>query len=240
MYLFVSVLDRKAYYQDGPVAHCRIKARLEAASGERCLIVPFQEFGLETVKSFRPTAVVMSGFGGRWEDYAASDFRGMADVITQGGQLPILCICGSHQLLGFVMNGEWKEKRRLCDQPMRVMRSGDPMPRQPGGGRPGRPPAVPLFCGHGLFRNRAGAVRSVVPGASSPHDHALFSLLRGQAVATGFHSACAQFALRDRGDAAPDASALRRSVSSRVLRVTVFPRTDAAEKLCRAGPPLFG
>jgi len=151
MYLFVSVLDRKVYYQDGPVAHSRIKARLEAASGERCLIVPFQEFGLETVEAFRPTAVVMSGFGGRWEDYAASDFRGMADVITQGGQLPILCICGSHQLLGFVMNGEWKGKRRLFDQPMRVMRPGDPMPRQPGGNDPAGRRRSRCFVATGFF-----------------------------------------------------------------------------------------
>jgi len=151
MYLFVSVIDRKKYYEEGPVWHARIKARLEEVSGERCLIVPYQEFGLETVKEFRPTAVVMSGFGGRWEDYPVRNFWGMTDVIAQCDHLPILCICGSHQLLGFFMNGQMEGRKRLFDQPMRRMRPGDPMPRQAGGDDPAGRRRSSCFVATGFF-----------------------------------------------------------------------------------------
>ena len=132
MYLFVSVMDRSRYYAEGPQAHGLIKARLEHASGERCLLVPFQEFGPDTLREFKPRAVVMSGFGRRFEDYHVRDFWGMDEVIRTA-DLPLLCICGSHQLAGYCLNGNIRKARRLKDQPMHKMAAGDPLPRQAGG-----------------------------------------------------------------------------------------------------------
>ncbi len=151
MYVFVAVMDRKKYYEEGPVGYVRIKARLEEASGERCLIVPHQEFGPEVVEELRPTALVMSGFGGRWEDYPVPDFRGMTAVIARYERLPMLCICGSHQLLGFFMNGQMEGRKRLFDQPMRRMQPGDPMPRQPGGNDPAGRRRASCFVAYGFY-----------------------------------------------------------------------------------------
>ncbi len=127
MYLYVTVMDRSRYYTEGPQG--KVKARLEKASGERCLVVPYQEFGPDTVREFRPRAVVMSGFGRRFEDYAVRDFWGMDDVIRTA-DLPLLCICGSHQLAGYCLNGNIRKVRRLKDKPMHKMTAGDPMPRE--------------------------------------------------------------------------------------------------------------
>jgi GMP synthase-like glutamine amidotransferase len=132
MYLYVSVMPRETYYDEGPQGAGRVKVRLEAATGERCLIVPYQEFSMKTVREFKPRAVVMSGFGRRFEDYQVRDFWGM-DEVLRTADLPVLAICGSHQLAGFCFNGNLRKIRRLKDQPMRKMGSGDPMPRQPGG-----------------------------------------------------------------------------------------------------------
>jgi GMP synthase-like glutamine amidotransferase len=129
MYLFVSVMPRETYYADGPQAHSRTKARLEQSSGERCLIVPYQEFGMDTVREFKPRAVVMSGFGARFEDLKVSDFYGM-DEVMRTAHIPILAICGSHQLAGYCFSGNLRKTARIRDLPMRKMRPGDPMPRQ--------------------------------------------------------------------------------------------------------------
>ncbi len=132
MYLYVSVMAKEHYYADGPQGAGRVKVRLEKASGERCLIVPYQEFGMDTIREFKPRAVVMSGFGRRFEDYKVRDFFGM-DEALRTADLPLLAICGSHQLAGFCFNGNLRKLRLLKDQPMRKMKPDDPMPRQAGG-----------------------------------------------------------------------------------------------------------
>ncbi len=127
MYLYVVVQDREAYYRDGP--NSIAKVRLEAASGERCLIVPYQEFNLAVVNELRPRAVVMSGFGGHFEDYDMAGFRGMSAVMHEA-DLPLLGLCGSHQLLGFAFNRDLRRVRRLYDQPMRRLPPASPLPRR--------------------------------------------------------------------------------------------------------------
>ena len=62
MYIFVWVQEQEEYYRSGGDA--RIKARFEQASGERCLVVPYQEFNMEVVRQYQPRAIAMSGFGG--------------------------------------------------------------------------------------------------------------------------------------------------------------------------------
>ncbi len=150
MYLFVAVMPRETYYADGPQGASRVKARLEQASGERCLIVPYQEFGRDTVREFKPRAVVMSGFGRRFEDYPVRGFWGM-DEVLRTADLPILAICGSHQLAGFCFNGNLRKIRRLKDQPMRSLKPGDPLPRQASGSDAAGLRQAACFTAKGFF-----------------------------------------------------------------------------------------
>lgn len=129
MYLFVNVQDRKDYYRDGPT-NGRIKVRLEQASGERCLVVPYQELGMKIVREMKPRAIAISGFGGHFQDMAVSGFYGIDEVLHQA-DLPILCFCGSHQLMAFCFNRDLHKVKRLHDEPMRKLSPTEDVARRP-------------------------------------------------------------------------------------------------------------
>ena len=127
MYLFVTVQDKKDYYADGPSG--RTKARLELASRERCLVVPYQEFDRALVQDLRPRAIVMSGFGGHFQSRKVEWFFGIDDVFHRA-DLPILCFCGSHQVLGFSFNRKLRRVKQLRDEPIRKMKANESLPRK--------------------------------------------------------------------------------------------------------------
>ncbi|MHB0874646.1 MAG: glutamine amidotransferase-related protein [Anaerolineae bacterium] len=125
MYIYVRVMDSDAYDATGPDAgSSRIKARLEQASGVPCLIVPYERFDLALVQQLKPRAIAMSGFGNHWQTYKVPSFWGMDEVLHQA-DLPIICFCGSHQLLGFSFNRDLRHTALLEDEPMRRLAPGE-------------------------------------------------------------------------------------------------------------------
>lgn len=127
MYLYVRVQEPESYYREGPEG--RIKARLEQASGERCLVVPYREFDLKVAEELHPRAIAMSGFGGHFQARDVSWFYGMDEVLHRA-ELPIICFCGSHQLLGFAFNQNLHAVDRLYDLPMRRLEPTEDLPRR--------------------------------------------------------------------------------------------------------------
>jgi len=128
MYIYVLVQDKDSYYRDG-AGGGKIKTRLEQASGERCLVVPYEEFNMETVKELNPRAITMSGFGNHFQTYSIESFYGMYDVLHQV-EIPVICFCGSHQLLGFSYNLDFHNTPRLEDEPMRLLDPQEDLPRR--------------------------------------------------------------------------------------------------------------
>jgi hypothetical protein len=132
MYIHVRVQPAASYYSDGPDS--KVKVRLEDASGEPCLVVPYERFNLELVRSLRPRAIAMSGFGGHFQDHELSAFAGMDEVLHKH-DIPTICFCGSHQLLGFCFEKRLSERsERLADQPMRKLAQHEHWPRRAGPG----------------------------------------------------------------------------------------------------------
>lgn len=131
MYIYVRVMDSGTYDESGPDAGtCRVKSRLEQASGEPCLVVPYERFDLALVRKLKPRAIVMSGFGGWWHTMKVASFWGMDEVLHQA-DLPIICFCGSHQLLGFSFNLDLRQTSQLEDEFMRDL-APDEEPRRAG------------------------------------------------------------------------------------------------------------
>jgi len=130
MYLFMTVTESEQYYASGPGGN--IKARLEEASGEPCLIVPYQEISMAVVEELAPRAIAMSGFGGHFQSRKVEWFYGANEVLHHA-EVPILCFCGSHQLLGFCYNHDLHKLKQLRDQPMRKLKRHEHWPRRPGG-----------------------------------------------------------------------------------------------------------
>jgi len=126
VYIFVVVQEKDDYLKQP--AGGQYKARLEEASGERCLVVPYQEFSMKMVRELSPRAIAMSGFGSHFQARKVKWFLGMDEVLHQA-DLPMICFCGSHQLLGMSFNRNLKRVKLLRDQPMRKLGPGDDVVR---------------------------------------------------------------------------------------------------------------
>jgi len=127
MYIHVCVQERESYYASGPEG--RTKVRLEQASGERCVIVPYQEFDMRVVRELSPRAIAMSGFGGHFQSRKVKWFLGMSEVLHDA-HMPMICFCGSHQLLGFSFSRDLPKVKQLKDQPIRKLRLSEDLPRR--------------------------------------------------------------------------------------------------------------
>jgi GMP synthase (glutamine-hydrolysing) len=122
--LYVGFAQRDEFVADAP-KKARGQQLFEKLSGRPCLQVSYRHVTPEFVARLQPHAIVMSGFGRSFQTYPPASLRGVAAVL-RATQVPTLCICGSHQLLGFVMNGDLDRGGRLGDQPMRKRRPGEP------------------------------------------------------------------------------------------------------------------
>jgi GMP synthase-like glutamine amidotransferase len=128
MYIYVRFTETEDYYRTGPDG--LIKAHLEEASGERCLVVPYREMSMKVVEELRPRAITMSGFGGHFEGRRIEWFFGVDEVLHEA-KLPTICFCGSHQLMGFSFTRDLRRTRRLRDRPIRRLKPGEDWPRRP-------------------------------------------------------------------------------------------------------------
>jgi GMP synthase-like glutamine amidotransferase len=128
MYVYVRFTEKEQYYKTGPDG--RVKARLEQASGERCLVVPYQEMTMQVAEELAPRAIVMSGFGGHFHGRNIEWFFGVHEVFRQA-PVPMICFCGSHQLLGFCRERDIRNLKELRDCPMRKLTSDEHWPRRP-------------------------------------------------------------------------------------------------------------
>ncbi|MCS7254622.1 MAG: gamma-glutamyl-gamma-aminobutyrate hydrolase family protein [Armatimonadetes bacterium] len=102
-----------------------IKRRLEKLSGEPCLVLHYSQVTPALMKELRPKALLLGGFGSSFQEFEVSSFYQLEEVI-KAGNIPILAICGSHQLLGFMYNLDIRSVSRLMDEPMRQLRPGEP------------------------------------------------------------------------------------------------------------------
>lgn len=101
------------------------KLRLEELSGEPCLLVRYKSFRRALLEQLRPTAVVMGGFGRSFDTFERRHLIGINDAVKRA-KMPILGICGSHQLVARLCSQNIRRARKLRDEPMRELRAGEP------------------------------------------------------------------------------------------------------------------
>jgi GMP synthase-like glutamine amidotransferase len=130
MYVYVTITEREDYYRDGPnPTRSRVKARLEEISGERCLIVPFEEFDLKAFNELKPRAIAVSGYAKALESFRKESFHPLAEVLHKA-DVPIIGLCGGHQLFAYFFHERFAEMTRLEDQPIRKLDPLEDTPRQ--------------------------------------------------------------------------------------------------------------
>jgi GMP synthase-like glutamine amidotransferase len=98
----------------------------EAAGGTPCLVLPFGQATPERMARLAPERVVMSGFARSFQEYDVENFFPVCEWVTETS-VPTLALCGSHQLLGYLYNGDIHQGERLHDEPMRHLRPGEPV-----------------------------------------------------------------------------------------------------------------
>ena len=147
MYIYV-VIQETGPYTEEP-AGARVKARIEDASGEPCLLVPYPRFTPELLEAFRPRAVCFSGFGASLADRKVADFLGVNDTMRRA-DIPLLCFCGSHQLLGSFYSQDLRRQKKMNSRNIRLMgkvKRGEDRPRRV----PRDPGLEDHFCAEGFY-----------------------------------------------------------------------------------------
>lgn len=102
-----------------------LKRRFEALSGEPCLLLNHTQVTTGLLGTLKPRAVVMSGFGTSFAEFDLGTFRPLDDLVKRS-DIPILALCGSHQLLAHLYNYDIDQVKALPDEPMRRLRPGEP------------------------------------------------------------------------------------------------------------------
>lgn len=83
----------------------RTKYRLEEIAGDRCLVVRYEVASPALLQEVKARAVVVSGFYTDFEHYGEEALAGMRAFLLQIA-VPLLAICGAHQLLASAYGGE--------------------------------------------------------------------------------------------------------------------------------------
>jgi len=117
MYIYVVVTEKDTYYagHHGHFLHDAVK--FEQITGERCLMVPFHEFNMQTVNEYNPRAIFVSGFHQNFQNLDIASFYGLNDVY-HNAEVPIFGICGGHQLMASCYNHDITKLERLYDEPI--------------------------------------------------------------------------------------------------------------------------
>jgi len=82
------------------------RARLAAAAGEPCDVVRFENVTVDRIRSLAPSAMVISGNTADWSEYDFATLTGLLETI-RAAPIPILGICGGHQLIGHAHGASW-------------------------------------------------------------------------------------------------------------------------------------
>ncbi len=93
----------------GPAHHAKLEVardRIAAAAGESCTVMRFGEISPGRLQQVSPTAAVLSGNATGWEQYEFKAFEGLLAAI-RAAPVPILGICGGHELIGYAHGAKW-------------------------------------------------------------------------------------------------------------------------------------
>lgn len=90
------------------------RARLAAVAGEPCKTVRFAEVTIERIRSMAPSTMVISGNTADWSEYDVATLAGLLEAI-RAAPVPILGICGGHQLIGRAHGAPWGPLGHLGD-----------------------------------------------------------------------------------------------------------------------------
>ncbi len=124
MILYVAMAISEEDYLSRAEGFFKHKRIFEQLSGKPCLVRRCSEVTSYFVAQYPITALLISGFGKGWDEFALVDLHGLNDLLRET-RLPVLGLCGGHQLLGYVFTKDLREVERLNDEPIRRLAEGE-------------------------------------------------------------------------------------------------------------------
>ncbi len=97
------------HVERGPSHRARIdevRERLAATAGAPCVVQRFADVSPGGITRIPLAALVIGGNITSWEDYDRADLAGLLATI-RAAPVPILGICGGHQLIGYAHGAAW-------------------------------------------------------------------------------------------------------------------------------------
>jgi GMP synthase-like glutamine amidotransferase len=94
------------------VRRMEVKLRLEEISGQACLLQRYPRVTRQRLKEWNIRALIISGCGADWSEYSEADLAEMYRII-RAADLPILGLCGGHQLIAMAYGAPLGTMRRL-------------------------------------------------------------------------------------------------------------------------------
>jgi GMP synthase-like glutamine amidotransferase len=125
MILYLAMYDSDDDYLKQAPNLLHHKLRFEAASGMPCLIRRYTEVTPAAVARYPFRALVISGFATGFDQLDRPGLLGICDLL-HSTSLPVLGLCGGHQLIAVAFNNDFPQIEPLEDAPMRQLRPGEP------------------------------------------------------------------------------------------------------------------
>ena len=117
---FIENNERKSDLSDEE-AYEEMRKRLESIFNCRVIVRHYSRCSIDEVERLKPLAIVLGGSGTPWEKFITRNWSREFEIIKKA-EVPILGICGSHQIIGMAYH---EPNRKLGCSPIRRLREDE-------------------------------------------------------------------------------------------------------------------
>lgn len=123
MYIYIYIIMQKVKeYCEGKsaISNMKTKGIIENMVEEPCLIISYESVTRNLMEQLNPKAIIVSGISQDLQELKKEELIELNEILLHI-EIPVLCICGSHQLLAEVYNKDINQVDRFYNYPIRKL-----------------------------------------------------------------------------------------------------------------------